>query len=501
VTLRARLVLTLVALAAVGLVTLAAVTYATQRSFQRQRIDDQARAAQPAVERQLDEAAGLAPGGAGRGAGGRDDGPGGPARGGPPGPAFANLPPGTYGERRTADGAVVGDPVTISYGQAALSPPRLPARLRAGERLTVRARSGDLRYRVRTGPGRGGGLTVVAVPLNGVEATLNRLLLVEGLVIGGVLLALGALSWLLVRLGLRPLERIGRTAGAIAGGDLSHRVEVARPGTEVGRLGTALNAMLGRLEDAFAERAASEARLRAFLSDASHELRTPLASIRGYAELFRIGAAREPADTEKAMRRIEEEAARMGVLVEDLLLLARLDEVREAATEAVDLAGLVQDAAADARALDPDRPVDARIDGEPVVLGDADQLRQVLANLVRNALVHTPPGTPVALSARTDGGAAEVEVRDRGPGLPAGDADAVFERFWRAEGGRERGRAGAGLGLAIVAGIVAAHGGEVRAHNAPGGGAAFVFRLPLAAGPSARAPGPPRPGDPSAQRT
>jgi two-component system OmpR family sensor kinase len=493
VTLRARLVLTLVALAAAGLVTLAAITYATQRSFQYERADDQARAALPAVERQLDEEAGLAP----------DRGPDGPRgrRGGGRGPAFANLPPGTYGERRDAAGAVAGTPVTISYGQAAPSPPRLPARLRAGEVLTVGARSGGERYRVRVAPDRAGGVVVAAVPLSGVEATLNRLALVEGLVIGAVLLALGALSWVLVGLGLRPLERMGRTAGAIAGGDLSHRVEVAHPGTEVGRLGTALNAMLGRLEGAFAERAASEARLRTFLADASHELRTPLASIRGYAELFRIGAARDPADTAKAMRRIEEEAERMGVLVEDLLALARLDEVREAATAAVDLAALVEDAAADARALDPGRAVAVDVEGAPVVLGVADQLRQVLANLVRNALVHTPPGTPVALSARTDGAVAEVEVRDRGPGLPAEDPDAVFERFWRAEAGRGRGRAGAGLGLAIVAGIVAAHGGEVHARNAPGGGAAFVLRLPLAAGPPAPAPGSPRPRDPSAERS
>jgi two-component system OmpR family sensor kinase len=238
--------------------------------------------------------------------------------------------------------------------------------------------------------------------------------------------------------------------------------------------------MLHQIEGAFAERAASEERLRGFLADASHELRTPLASIRGYAELFRMGAARDGAEAEKAMSRIEQEAARMGVLVEDLLVLARLDEVRESVREPVDLAELARDAVADARATAPDRDVALSLGGdETVVLGDEDRLRQVVGNLVRNALVHTPAGTAVEVAVRREDGHAEVEVRDHGLGLPAGDPEALFGRFWRAEGGRERGRAGAGLGLAIVAGIVARHGGTVRAADVPGGGATFVVRLPL----------------------
>ena len=199
--------------------------------------------------------------------------------------------------------------------------------------MTVPAESGDLRYRAVATGLPGGEQIVVAVPLGDVDETLDRLLLVEALVILGVLLVLGVAAAWLVRLGLRPLDRMGTTAGIIARGDLSRRVTPATPRTEVGRLGLALNAMLERLEEAFAQRQASEDRLRRFLSDASHELRTPLASIRGYAELFRMGAAREPADVEKAMRRIEEEAARMGVLVEDLLALARLDEQREPVRE------------------------------------------------------------------------------------------------------------------------------------------------------------------------
>jgi two-component system OmpR family sensor kinase len=282
----------------------------------------------------------------------------------------------------------------------------------------------------------------------------------------------------LVRIGLRPLERIGVTAGAIAGGDLSRRVEPATSKTEVGRLGLALNRMLDRLEDAFSKQKASEDRLRTFLADASHELRTPLASIRGYAELFRIGAARDAENTEKAMTRIEAEAARMGVLVEDLLTLARLDEVREQIREDVDLARLAGDAVDDARATAPDREIDLTHEGLGHVSGDPHQLRQVLANLLRNGLVHTPPGTPIEVTVRDAGKDTILEVRDHGPGLPTDQNDAMFDRFWRAEAGRKQGKAGSGLGLAIVAGIVAAHEGSVSAENAAGGGARFTVRLP-----------------------
>jgi two-component system OmpR family sensor kinase len=240
--------------------------------------------------------------------------------------------------------------------------------------------------------------------------------------------------------------------------------------------------MLDRLERAFSQRQASEDRLRRFLADASHELRTPLASIRGYAELFRMGAARDPEEVEKAMGRIEDEAARMGVLVEDLLTLARLDEVAEAPHVPVDLAALAEDAVSDARATAPDRDIALAAEPGTTVLGDAFQLRQVLANLLRNALVHTPAGSDIRVSVANGDGRVRLQVRDHGPGLPTDDADALFERFWRAEGGRERGRAGAGLGLAIVAAIVDAHGGSVGAANAPDGGAVFSVELPVDAG-------------------
>jgi two-component system, OmpR family, sensor kinase len=475
--LRSRLILGLVVVAAVGLLLLGGITYAEQRSFLQARVDQQALRAVPAVSRELDQRGFNVPGTHFTGP------PLGGARAGPgPGPFGAvNLPTGTYGQRRDANGKVLGHVgPSRAYGQPALAAPKLPATVPVRQLITVGS-VGDpgLRYRVLAVPSRDQpGTTIVAVPLREVDQTLHRLLLVEALVIGAVLVALGIVAWFLVRLGLRPLDRIGETAGAIAAGDLSRRVDPATPRTEVGRLGLALNAMLGRLEQAFAEREASEQRLRQFLSDASHELRTPLASIRGYAELFRIGAARKPADTAKAMTRIEQEAARMGVLVEDLLMLARLDELREPVREEVDLADVARDAVEDTRATAPDRTIALSAGPGARVLGDPHQLRQVLSNLLRNAVVHTPAGTPVEVGVARAGDDVRVDVRDHGPGLPTSEPDALFERFWRAEGGRERGRGGAGLGLAIVAGIVHAHGGEVQAADAPDGGACFSVRLP-----------------------
>ena len=483
--LRARLLVGLVVLTAIGLVTMGAVTYAEQRSFLYQRVDQEAVASENQVSQALDQQGANVPGtpqheGPHFGGFGGDQGPGGRP------PANLSLPPDTYAERRDGSGRVVGHQV-FSYGEKALPPPKLPAQIPVTtdgphpRAITVGATSSGLQYRVIAFPtGDQPGTTVVAIPLGDVHQTLNRLLVVEALVAAAVLLALATLAWFVVGLGLRPLDRIGRTARAIAAGDLSRRVEPATQRTEVGRLGLALNAMLGQIERAFGERQASENRLRQFLADASHELRTPLASIRGYAELFRIGAAREPADLEKAMRRIEQEAMRMGVLVEDLLTLARLDEVPEKPPAPVDLGQLARDAADDARATAPDRSIEVRGDGGAVGLGDVDQLRQVVANLVRNALVHTPDGTAVELHAGREDGRAVLEVRDHGRGLPEGAGNEVFERFWRADPGRERGAAGAGLGLAIVDAIVKAHGGRAEASNAPGGGASFKISIPVA---------------------
>lgn len=464
--LRARLLAVLLAVTALGLIALAAITYAEQRSFLYDRIDSQARGIVPAVEHRLtpDRDFGAGP-------------PPGVPRGGG-GPEPINLPSGIYGEVRAPDGQVVKRAFLLGYGQAAPPAPKLPQSIPVDDPITVDS-TGDLRYRVLAFPDREtAATTVVAMPLNEVDRTLNRLLLVLGLVIGGVLIVLAASAWWLVRLGLRPLDRMAATADAIAAGDLSRRVEPADGRTEVGRLGLALNSMLHQIEKAFGERAASENRLRRFLADASHELRTPLASIRGYAELFRIGATREEGETEKAMSRIEDESARMGSLVEDMLTLARLDQLPETARVPVDLGELIGDAAHDARAAAPDRAITVEAADDVVVRADEAQLRQVLGNLVRNALVHTPPGTPVELSARNEGNEAVLEVRDHGPGLPTSDVQSLFERFWRADPGRGRSAGGAGLGLSIVAALVDAHGGRVSAASAPDGGAVFTVRLP-----------------------
>jgi two-component system OmpR family sensor kinase len=468
--LRTRLLVSVLAITAAGLLLLAGLTYFGQRSFLLDRLDDQISHAPPAAADAL-----------GSGGGGpRPGAPRGPGGGGGGGPG-SGLPPGTYVEHREADGTV-DDAQVFDYGQDITADPALPADMPVGKAFTVDGKNGDdNRYRVYAEPDRfGSGVTVVAAPLTEIQATLNRLLALEALVIAGVLVLLGFVAWAVVRVGLLPLDRIGHTAGAIAGGDLSHRVESVDPRTEVGRLGIALNAMLDRLEGAFTQRQASEDRLRRFLADASHELRTPLASIRGYAELFRMGAARSPEDVEKAMRRIEDEAARMGVLVEDLLTLARLDEIAEAPHTSVDVVALAGDAVDDARAVAPERSIglSSGVGGRAVVLGDAHQLRQVFANLLRNALMHTPAGTPIEVGVGVTNGSVRVDVRDHGPGLPDTDPAALFERFWRAEGGRERGKAGAGLGLAIVAAIVDAHGGTVSAADAPDGGAVFSVALP-----------------------
>ncbi|MFC4059904.1 sensor histidine kinase [Planomonospora corallina] len=295
------------------------------------------------------------------------------------------------------------------------------------------------------------------------------------------LAGLTLLAAYLVRRGLRPLDRIVETAADIGAGDLDRRIEAAPAAGEVGRLGHALNAMLGQLEAAFREREESQERLRRFVADASHELRTPVATIRGYAELFRRGAATRPEDLAVAMRRIEAEATRMGALVDEMLLLARLEAGRPLERAPVELTALVADAVADTLAIEPDRPLETEHPGPVEVPGDAARIRQAVGNLLANVLAHTPPGAPAVVRVRRAGGEAVIEVADTGPGLGEEQRTLVFERFYRAGGGRggERHQGGAGLGLAIVAAVAAAHGGRAEADSRPGGGAVFRMALPL----------------------
>ena len=342
-------------------------------------------------------------------------------------------------------------------------------------------------------------IVVRGVSLGDVDSTTQRLVLAELLVGAIVLLLLGGLAYVVVRTSLRPLKQVEETAAEIAAGDLTQRVPESDARTEVGRLSRAFNAMLSQIESAFRAREASEhsalaseERMRRFVADASHELRTPLTSIRGFAELYRQGAVPDPESLDRVMRRVEDEAARMGLLVEDLLLLARLDQQRPLALEPVDLLEVAGDVVHDARVLAPDRTIGLELLGEsaPVVLGDESRLRQVVMNLVSNAVTHTPAGTPVAVTLEVtpaeDDGPDRVllAVTDHGPGLSEEDRAQVFERFYRADPSRTRAAGGSGLGLSIVAALVAAHGGRVGVQSAPGDGSRFLVELPQHTGPA-----------------
>ncbi len=322
-----------------------------------------------------------------------------------------------------------------------------------------------------------GGTLVTAISLDPTDETLASLTHVELFVSIGVMIALLLLVLWVVRLGMRPLDDMTETAGAIAGGDLTRRIRRADDRSEVGRLGTALNGMLSQIEAAFRERTSSEARLRRFVADASHELRTPLTSIRGYAELLRKGAFDTEDDRRRAAERIEGEASRMGLLVDDLLLLARLDQGRPLELDPVDLRRVVAEAVDAARTEDSGRPVTLEVEGPVVVRGDAARLRQIVDNLLQNASLHTPAGTPVHVErACGRGTTAVVRVADEGPGLDAEQAARVFDRFYR--GSEARTGEGTGLGLSIVAALAAAHGGRAGVDTAPGAGAVFAVEIP-----------------------
>ena len=458
--LRARLLLAVLVLATVGLLAANIATYSALSSFLIDRTDSSLDETAHSIARP-----------------GRDD-------------LVRIAPPGTVVQARSLDGKTVIATVARPTlpGQAAPAP-SLPATIEppqdtpgpeAVSYFTVGSSGDGGRYRVRASIEDGAGaMLVVATSLEDVDSTLHRLLLIEVfvtvLVIGGI----AALGLWVVRLGLRPLGEIEDTAAAIAAGDLSRRVERAEERTEVGRLGLSLNAMLSRIEASFRAQEASERKLRRFVADASHELRTPLAAVRAYAELFDRGAATRPTDLERSMRGISRESERMSVLVDDLLLLARLDDGRPLERVRVELDEVVGEAVETAQAVDPKRQIDLRAD-PAVVVGDRVRLRQIIDNLLANVRAHTPPDSPVSVTVTRVNGTAEIAVSDAGPGLDEEHLAHVFERFYRADASRARASGGVGLGLAIVAAVAEAHGGTVSASSEPGRGATFRIALPLA---------------------
>jgi two-component system OmpR family sensor kinase len=460
------LLIGVISLMVIGLLVANVATYVSLQNFLISRVDDQMRAG-------VNEAANAL---------------GAPSRG----PIqHASFPVGTVAELLGNDGSRISLKVVGSgfETQTSAVTPVLPATLpnngfdNPAAPFTARGSDGVTQFRVTDWPeGRfSGQFIVLAVPLTDVQSTLSRLLFFEGLISLGVVAGTALLAYVIISIGLRPLRRMGGAAGEIAAGDLSRRVEPATSKTEIGRLGLALNTMLSQIEAAFAQRTASENRLRRFIADASHELRTPLTSIRGYSEMLRRGASESPTDSEVARRRIEDEAVRMSTLVDDMLLIARLDQGRPLEMKPVDLQAIARDAAADAHAVAPQRDVKVDAPSQVLVTGDDIRLRQVVGNLMRNALVHTPGTTPVEISVSTENGFARLAVADHGPGLRQDELERIFEPFYRADPSRSRDRGGAGLGLSIVNAVVSAHGGNVHVRETGGGGATFEVELPLAA--------------------
>jgi two-component system OmpR family sensor kinase len=455
--LRTRLLLGAGLIALVLVVAAIAITRSTRANLVAQ-VDGQLRAAAPQLS--FD--------------GGRPQGPGGSIGAGP---RLSSLYLGVI----TTDGELV----TVATPDLTGSDAPLPVldderadALRAGGAVTLASTDPDVRYRMLARAERAGALTVLALPLDDVDQATRRLAGVLGIAGAVVLGALALVVWWVLRLGVRPVRRMTETAQAIAAGDLSRRVPEGAAGTEAGELGEALNGMLGRIEEAFDQRTASEARLRQFVADASHELRTPVTTIRGYAELYRSGALRGAAELDEAMRRTEQEAVRMGSLVDDLLHLARLDQGRPLAHEPVDLAELAQDAAADAAAVDPGLAI--HVEAEPaVVVGDEPRLRQVLGNLVANARLHAP-GASITVRVASRPHEVVLEVADDGPGMAEADAARALERFYRADAARTRHQGGSGLGLAIVDATVRAHGGTTAVESSPGAGTTVRVTLPAA---------------------
>ena len=466
-TLRGRLIAGLLVLLALACAVVGGVTYFAVNRFLIIQLDDQLQSSARLYAAACQH---------------HDDGhPGGIAEHGGPGRPGCGIFPGQA--EKTLDVSVRNGVLTSHYlvnGECDLSAAEQAALAGLavnGQPYAVGLPSLGGDYRVTATPGPGGQVLVTGVPMAGMQATLHNVEITELAVFGGVLVLAGVLGTGLVRISLRPLRRVAATASRVAelplaGGQatLSERVPDTNPRTEVGQVATALNRMLGHVESALARRAASEARLRRFAADASHELRTPLAAIRGYAELARLHPGPVPDDVAHALARVESEAARMSVLVDELLLLARLDAGRPLASEPVDLTRLAIDATSDARAAGPAHRWVLELPDEPVLVrGDEHRLHQVIANLLSNARAHTPPGTTVTVQLATpDPRHVELSVTDDGPGIPAALQPGLFDRFVRGNDARSRACGGTGLGLAIVDAVVAAHQGSVALTSRPG---------------------------------
>jgi two-component system OmpR family sensor kinase len=483
-TLRARLIAGLVALLFVACAAVGVVTYASLRGALFGQLDQEVLAASNRYQGCVD---GPSPGHPPAGPGQVDP------YGHPDDPGYCTNTPGqlqgTFSAALASDKVLAADVTNGTCHLSTTDAVTLRQLEVTGRPYTEYLSSLHGEYRLVAVRGNNGQILVAGLPVGPVSNTLNKVELTEVIVFAAALLLTGVIGMGWVRLSLRPLRRVTATAAEVtalplASGevDLPHRVPDADPRTEVGQLGGAFNRMLGHVESALARRHASEARLRSFAADASHELRTPLAAIRGYAELARRHPGTLPPEVEHALRRVESESARMSALVEDLLLLARLDAGRPLESAPVDLTRLAIDAASDARVAGPGHRWQLELpDGPVMVRGDEQRLHQVLANLLSNARTHTPPGTTVtvALGSSPSGGAAELSVTDDGPGIPAELQPDLFERFVRGDSSRSRAAGSTGLGLAIVAAVVAAHQGTVAVSSRPGY-TRFVITLPMA---------------------
>jgi len=501
VSLRLRLLVAVGAIALIALVVADFATYSSLRSFLYNQ-DDQSLAQSPLrLSRFLDEGTCPSPNntgpfsqGGGGGGGGGEGPPGGGGGGG-----FGYYP---FIEIQTTTGKVLGQQCPAYVGSTTYSPqlpshvPRPSEAVGAADYFTAAAtKSGGPAFRVRVSRGTASNVVtgaterviiVVGEPIGGTTSTLHTLLLIELAVTAGALVLAMAGGWWLVWLGLRPLEDVERTADSIAAGNLDQRVPGADDTTEVGRLARALNVMLERIEVAFSARVASENRLkesdrhlRQFVADASHELRTPIAAVSAYAELFERGAADHADDLPRVFTGIRAETARMERLVSDLLTLARFDEGLPIQIVPTELVGVGAEAVRTATTVGPRWPVEFTASHPVEVMGDPIRLRQVIDNLLANVRAHTPEGTATTVHVGQDGAMAEIVVRDSGPGMPSEEAARVFERFYRVDASRARNHGGSGLGLSIVAAIVAAHGGTVSARSAPGEGMMITVRLPV----------------------